>query len=297
MKRGLRCALIDLNVCCGTQISDKNLPQSGCFLAGMKLSSRHTTGVRGARSLCLMSGVAGVLAAGAMALSAPASAQQARQAPPVADRPDAAAQSFSSTRRAAPKINRYQDTATQRTFVLDRSGEDVLMKFEDDPEVMALQSTTAQRGDAFLRSDSGELMLRVTELGNVISYVGNKDGAPAAPAAAASPLDAPAMTLSLTETVEDLRERLSAMAGHDVTVFGSGAFAQDERWASDALLVTRIGVERSGDAVRDLHSIRMVRMEEPTVTFSDGELVLGVDPAEGYAGRPSSDAIAQAMTE
>ena len=206
MKRGLRCALIDLNVYCGTQISDKNLPQSGCFRAGMKLSSRHTTKVRRARSLCLMSGVAGVLAAGAMALSAPASAQQARQAPPVADRPDAAAQSFSSSRRAAPKINRYQDTATQRTFVLDRSGEDVLMKFEDDPEVMALQSTTAQRGDAFLRSDSGELMLRGTELGNVISYVGNKDGAPAAPAAAASPLDAPAIaSASVSYSVVPIR--------------------------------------------------------------------------------------------
>lgn len=233
-----------------------------------------------------------------MALTAtPSMAQQARQAPPVMDRPDAAAQGFAPVRRSAPKSTRYEDTATQRKFVLDQTGEDVLMKFEDDPEVMALQSTTAQRGDAFLRSDSGELMLRVTELGNVISYVGNKDGAPAAVAAAASPLDAPAMTESLTESVEELRERLTALAGHDVTVFGTGAFAQDERWAFDALIVTRIGVERSGDAVRDLRSVRMVRMDEPTVTFADGELVLGVDPAEGYAGRPSSEAIAQAMSE
>ncbi len=287
--------LIDLMVGFSAQFSVKNPPQSGCFLAGMKLSIRQKVGVRRALTSCLTS----ALAASAMALSiAPASAQQARQAPPVSDRPDSSAFGFSSTRRsAANKSARYEDTATQREFVLDQTGDEVLMKFEDDPEVMALQSTTAQRGDAFLRSDSGELMLRVTEMGNVISYVGNKDGSPAAIAAAASPLDAPAMTESLTESVEELRESLTALAGHDVTVFGTGAFAQDERWAFDALLVTRIGVERAGDAVHDLRSVRMVRMDEPTVSFADGELVLGVDPAEGYAGRPSSEAIAQAMTK
>ncbi len=259
----------------------------------MKLSIRQKVGVRRALSSCLTP----ALAAAALTLGvAPANAQQARQAPPSYDRPDAAAQSFASQRRA-PKSTRYEDTATQREFVLDQSGDEVLMKFADDPEVMALQSTTAQRGDAFLRSDSGELMLRVTEMGNVISYVGNKDGAPAAIASAASPLDAPAMTETLTESVEELRERLSMLAGHDVTVFGTGAFAQDERWAFDALLVTRIGVERSGDAVRELKSVRMVRMDEPNVSFDDGELVLGVDPAEGYAGRPSSEAIAQAMND
>jgi hypothetical protein len=39
-----------------------------------------------------------------------------------------------------------------------------------------------------------------------------------------------------------------------------------------------------------------VLSKAPSVSFKDGELLLGVNPDMGYAGRPSSDYIANALT-
>ncbi len=249
----------------------------------------------------LISGLGAVAAGGILLGSVTLGGMSAvaQQAPPVPEAQgsvDVSARSLVSQRmRTNLGARRYEDTASRRAFILDRRGDEVLLKFEDSPEVYVLRATTAQRGDAFLRSADGKLVLRVTEMGNVISYVGNKDGAPAAMAAVASPLDAPAMTDSLTEAVQDTANRLSELADRDVTVFGSGAFVQDERWVVDALTVAAIGVERSGNYAHKLKTVRLVRSETPDVEFRDGELVIGVDPREGYAGRPSSDAVTAAM--
>ncbi len=232
-------------------------------------------------------------AAAATGFAAPANAQQAT-------RSEAPALSFSSSRASlSAGSQKYEDTASQRSFVLDRSGDSALMKFDDSPEVYVLRSTTAQRGDAFLRSDAGELVLRVTELGNVISYLGDKDGAPADVAGDAAPLDAPSLSSSLTEQVKEAAGRLGATAGHDVTIFGAGGFTDQEGWAADALMVTVFGVERAEAAragsVQKLRAVRLVRGKAPSVAFSDGELVMGVNPQAGYAGRPSSEAVAAVL--
>lgn len=209
--------------------------------------------------------------------------------------------SFSNSRATSiPPAAKYEDSVSQRSFVLDRSGDETLMKFDDSPEVYALRATTAQRGDDFLRNDAGELMLRVTEQGNVIAYVGAKTGAPADIAGAAAPLNAPAMSGSLTQSVKDAAESLSKIAGHDVTIFGAGEFASDEEWAADALTMTVLGVERANGlahtAAQGLKAVRLDRAGAATATYKDGELVLGVNPDAGYAGRPSSEAIANAIT-
>jgi len=206
---------------------------------------------------------------------------------------------FSGSRQAAPAgTARYEDSASRRSFVLEHSESGVLLKLDDSPEVLSLRATTAQRGDAFLRSDAGRLVLRVTELGNVISYLSDEEGAPADIAGAASPLNAPPMPPSLAEHVRSVSRRLSNLLGRDVTVFGAGAFAREEGWAADALTVTVIGVERALDArpdqgpVRELRAVRLARNVEARAVFREGELVVEVNPQRGYAGRPSSDAIA-----
>lgn len=193
----------------------------------------------------------------------------------------------------------YRDSASQNVFVLDRTGDAALMKFANSPEVKALNAATGPRGDTFLRDDSGRLILRVTELGNVISYMGDKDGAPADMDAAASPLDAPVVSDSLADMIDDVRARLRKAVGRDVSVFGAAAFAQDEQWAGDALMVAVLGVSLAkkdkNSAAKGLESVRLLRAARPQIAFQNNELILGVNPALGYAGRPSSDAIAQAL--
>lgn len=275
----------------GEPVSDKESPQSPGLVAGMTLKNRHAP-----------AGGPAALFALAMALGF-APAASAQQAPPGAAPPaPAPVLRFSSAATRGltpPPTAKYEDSVSQRSFVLDRSGAGPLLKFDDSPEVFALRATTAQRGDDFLRNDAGDLMLRVTEAGNVIAYVGTKTGAPADIAGVAAPLNAPAMTGSLTQRVKDASAALGKIAGHDVTVFGAGAFGSDEEWAADALTMTVLGVQRANGlaraATRDLKAVRLVRADAPTATFQGGELVLGVNPAAGYAGRPSSEVIANAI--
>jgi len=237
------------------------------------------------------------LAASALGFAASASAQQ----PPAA--PSASFAQSGSGRAAAPSAQsatRYEDATSQRSFVLEQRGKEAIVKFEDSPEVMVLQAVPAQRGDTFLLDDAGKTMFRLTEQGNLVSYVDNKDGAPASLAGYAAPLSAPPMAASLNEMRVNAAAKLTKLAGHDVTIFGTAEFAKYEAWAAEALTNVVRGVERAngpaGRVATKLNAVRMTPAKSATVTFRDGELLLGVNPAEGYLGRPPADAIALAMT-
>jgi hypothetical protein len=234
------------------------------------------------------------LTAALLGFSAPAFAQQPPPAPSASFAPNA------SDRAAAQSATRYEDVTSQRSFVLEQRGREAIVKYEDSPEVMVLEAIPAQRGDTFLRNDAGQVMFRLTEQGNLVSYVDNKNGAPAAIAGLVAPLNAPPMTASLNEMRVNAAARLTKLAGHDVTIFGAAEFANDERWAAEALSAMVRGVERSnglaGRVAAKLDAVRLTSARSANVTFKDGELVLGINPAEGYLGLPTSEAVAQAMT-
>jgi hypothetical protein len=274
----------------GATLSNKELPQSARLLAGMTMKEfRVPAGLSVAFA---------AFAATALGFAAPAFAQQPPPAPST---------SFASTgsgrAAAAPSAQsatRYEDVTSQRSFVLEQRGKEAIVKFEDSPEVMVLQAVPAQRGDTFLQNAAGENMFRRTEQGNLISYVDDKDGAPASMAGYAAPLSAPPMAASLNEMRVNAAAKLTKLAGHDVTIFGTAEFAKYEAWAAEALTNVVRGVERAngpaGRVAAKLTAVRLAPAKSATVTFKDGELLLGVNPTEGYLGRPSSDQIALAMT-
>lgn len=236
---------------------------------------------------------AAVAAGIAFGLAGPALAQQ---------QPPSAQSTSVAPRPAAPGAGatRYTDMASDQSFVLEERGRSALLRLEGTGEVIPLQAVPAQRGDTFLRTPSGESLLRKTEAGNMVSYIGNKNGAPADIAGRAAPLNAPPMPASLNELRTEAAANLSKMAGHDVTIFGTAEFADHEQWAADALNNVEIGVERAnglaGRVAAKLSAVRLVRADAPSVSFEDGELVLGVNPEQGYLGRVSSDDISNALT-
>jgi hypothetical protein len=235
------------------------------------------------------------IAAMALGFAASAYAQQQQQQPP--------ATGFSQPRSpAAPSAGatRYTDMASDQSFVIEERGRGALLQFEGSDEVIPLQAVPAQRGDTFLKTDSGQVVLRKTEAGNMVSFIGNKDGAPADIVGRAAPLNAPPMPASLNEVRAQAAARLSKMAGHEVTIFGTAEFSDDEQWAADALRNVELGVQTAnglaGRVASKLTEVRLERAKAANVTFKDGALVLSVNPEQGYAGRPSSDAIANELT-
>jgi hypothetical protein len=100
---------------------------------------------------------------------------------------------FGSPQSPAPHAEKF--VAPDRTlgFTLDRSGPSPLMRFDGDNEIMVLRASQGPRGDEFLKTDNGQLVLRVTSIGGVTVYTSaNDNGAPAAMAGPARPLAMPA---------------------------------------------------------------------------------------------------------
>ncbi|HEV7690343.1 MAG TPA: DUF4908 domain-containing protein [Hyphomonadaceae bacterium] len=195
-------------------------------------------------------------------------------------------------RSAAPSANRYEDASSDRSFLFQQKGKEAIVKFEDTNEVMVLQAVPAQRGDTFLRNDNGQVLFKLTEQGNLVSYVDSKMGAPVAllgPIGA--PLSVPPLTKSLNALRASTAGRLTKLAGHDVTVFGVAEASNNESWTTDLLNDVVTGVEKGRGTV-NLIEVRLVRAAQPSTTFKDGSLVLGVNPAGGEGGRPSAESIA-----
>ncbi len=265
----------------GAHHTNKESPQSACHLAGMMVKEfQIPAGCPAAL---------GAVAALALGLTAPAFAQQ----PPPAAAPRAAAPSDAGA-------TRYTDLVTDQSFVLEERGRTALLRLEGTGEVLPLQAVPAQRGDVFLQTESGQNVLRKTEAGNMVSFIGNKNGAPADVAGPAAALNPPPMPASLNELRIQSAAKLSKLAGHDVTIFGTAEFGDHEEWAADALNNVEIGVERAnglaGRVAAKLSAVRLVRAKAPSVSFKDGELVLGVNPEQGYFGRVTSDAVSNALT-
>lgn len=216
--------------------------------------------------------------------------------------PAAPSGSMNQHARQAPNAGatRYTDMASDQSFVIEERGRGALLRFEGSKEVMSLQALPAPRGDTVLKNDAGDVMLRKTEAGNVISFIGNKNGAPADFAGSAASLGVPPMPASLDEMRKQAAGRLSKLAGHEVTIFGTAEFADKQEWAADALNNVEAGVSSAnglaGRVASKLTKVRLERARAQSVTFKDGELVIGVNPDQGYAGRPSSDAIANQLT-
>jgi hypothetical protein len=98
---------------------------------------------------------------------------------------------FGSPQSPAPHAEKFV-TLGRGGFTLDRSGPAPLMRFDGDDEVMVLRASQGPRGDEFLKTDNGQLVLRVTSIGGVTVYTSaNDNGAPAATAGPARPLAAP----------------------------------------------------------------------------------------------------------
>lgn len=237
-----------------------------------------------------------LIAATTAGFAAPAFAQDTQAAP-----------TFASTRAAKPSAPAqggtwYVDMGSDKNkgFVLEQRGSMVLLKVDGSDNVLSLMPVPGQRGDTFLMDYAGRLVLRVTQQGNVVSYIHNASGSPAEASAKAAPITPGAMTASLDKMRANAASELSKLAGHEVTIWGTQSFASDEAWAADALNIIVLGVRNAnglaGRAASKVEKVTVRRGKAPKVGFNDGELVIDVNPEDGWSGRVTPDAITTSLT-
>lgn len=199
-----------------------------------------------------------------------------------------------------PAAERYQTPDGRVRFVLDRSGARVaLVKFEGSDEVHVLRAVPGPRGDDIYKTDTGDVLLRVTALGGVIVYTANaRTGAPVALAGRSAPVAAPAAPPGGLQARMDALAREAARRGRPVTftpppnvqgpaqqgvIADAAARAAEGLAAAPATMAVRRVVIRYG--------------AQPNAVVVNESLTITVAPQMGYAGRPSAAAVAQAVRQ
>ncbi len=208
------------------------------------------------------------------------------------------------TAAARHKPTHYQ-TDDGGGFVLDHTGEQLLLRFDDSPEAWVLTAARGPRGDLIYFDDAGRTLLRTNQMGGVTVFTTTR---PSGAAAARDSTSAPPLRLTSIGPAA-LYQRLiwaSARAGraaHHLVAFeapnadpaSDGLIADAATTASEAV-ATLAGRPEGRRALTRLARVEIDRGGESEVSQRGGVLKITVAPAHGFAGRPSSARILRALS-
>ncbi|MFN3521838.1 MAG: DUF4908 domain-containing protein [Phenylobacterium sp.] len=203
-------------------------------------------------------------------------------------------------RMSPPPVARYVSEDGEH-FVLDRSTARPLLKFDDSPEVYALQAQPAPRGDVIYKNDLGEPVLRATRLGGLTLFTDDRPGGTAAALDGdTQPLRLPVIgPQALLERLAQASARASR-AARRLIPFEADATPTSAPLLADAAMVTAEAVVHmsrrpDGRAVLSrITKVELVEGKKPSADIARGVMRVTVVPAQGLAGRPSSKRIISA---
>ena len=202
--------------------------------------------------------------------------------------------------RAVPPTGRYVAESGE-AFILDRSGQRPLLRFDRRDETWVLRPTAAPRGDVIYRNDAGDQLLRVTPGGGMTVYTPlAPGGSPASFSGPGQSLTPPILgPLQLWSLMARRSDMISQALGRLVGINLTGE--RSESLCVEALIVTTdavLRIARSPTARQSLDrltTITIIEGDRASVTYIGGRLVVTVDPDEGMAGRPASARVIQSL--
>jgi hypothetical protein len=203
----------------------------------------------------------------------------------------------------APPVARYV-AADERTFVLDRSGDLPLLKFEDSAEVWVLRPAPGPRGDVIYKDELGRQVVRASRMGGLTVFTADQPaGLPAALAGQASSLMPSAISPATLwrhlagqsrRVFQGTRRKLVFETVEDATPGTSTLLADAATVAAEAL--TRFRSRKGANGrVAQLKTVRFSTGVRPGAAISRDALEITIAPNQGLAGRPSSERILRTM--
>lgn len=193
----------------------------------------------------------------------------------------------------------YVDSSTGKRFLLDRTGPHALLQYENDDEVFALRSSNGPRGDQFYRTDTGRVFLRITELGNVIVFpLGDRQGAPASLDAAASAIIPPLHPQDFVASLQEASDSISRSLNSSIDIRVDSGLHDYGDWTMEAVDTALKGITRAKKRGHSrISQISFDLGEAGGLSFDGRNLSITIAPADGFAGRPSSEAIARVLVK
>jgi hypothetical protein len=223
-------------------------------------------------------------------------------AAPVSLLREAYAARVGSEKAGQPLTARYQ-MDEGGAFVLDRSTVKPLLKFDDDPEIWALQAAPGPRGDVIYRNDVGEPMVRATRLGGMTVFTPKRpDGSAAAFDGASPPLRVPSLSpQALFRTFYQASLRTSHAAGHQIGFeTRQDADPTTAAYLADAAIVASealgdIAAAPGGKAgLGHVTDVVVAQGVKAGAALQKGVLTITIVSSQGVFGRPSSRRIEKA---
>lgn len=202
---------------------------------------------------------------------------------------------------AGPPLARYVSDQG-RVFILDRTQPVPMLKFEDSPEVWALQPAPAPRGDMIYKNDLGEPVLRATRLGGYTLFSDDRPSGEAVSLVGAAP---PLRLLGLSPQV--LGERLlqasvrSGRAARRPVIFEAEATPASAALIADAATIVSVAFLQMASSDKDraqlakVGRVQFMAGNTASASLVNGVLQVVVAPSRGLAGRPSSDKLERLM--
>jgi len=203
----------------------------------------------------------------------------------------------------APIVARYV-SEDGLGFVFDRSSRRALLKFDNSPEVWALSRHPAPRGDLIYKNDLGRPMLRATRVGGVTLFTeARPDGLAASLSGGGAPLRlTPLGPQVLAERLLQASTRASRSAKRLIR-FEAEAAPDSSALIGDTAIVAAEALARMArrrDAASHLSQVARVRLVEgkkPSAVVRQQAMTITVVTADGFAGRPSSARILDALLD
>lgn len=178
----------------------------------------------------------------------------------------------------------------QDKFTLRRTGNQAILKFDEDPEVWALRISTGPGNTELFKNDTDRLFLRLSDGGNLSLYTPDYPGEPIAVLEDRILLGNPAPPAENFE--EELSTYASLRLGREVTVVLNASDPDVIHWFQDAARVAVKGVIKAASDSETIREIRVLEGKPATLDYSpDGVLLVRINPAKGYFGRASSDRV------
>lgn len=204
---------------------------------------------------------------------------------------------------AAPPVARYVSEEGD-SFTLDRTQLRPLLKFDNSAEVIVLQPQPAPRGDVIYKNDLGEPVLRATRLGGVTVFTDQRpEGSAAALAGVGNPLRITVMNAqALLERLGQASFRASRAARRLMVFEAPNIRATSFTLIGDAAMIASeavVRISRRPDGSRVLskfNTVRLIEGRKVGAEVSKGTLQITVAPAQGLAGRPSSERLVAVAT-
>lgn len=206
---------------------------------------------------------------------------------------------------ATPNVARFVPEEGE-PFVLDRTaGRQMLMRFEDSPEIWALNPNPGPRGDIIYKNDMDEPVLRATRLGGLTLFTPDRPEGVAAAFVGQGPLLRPPPVISPTALLQSFAQasgRAGRAAHHsisfeaeDVPMAFASLFADAAAVVSEAFVELANRGDKQRRALARFSKVRFEVGRNPAAQAKGNTLKVAIAPDRGLAGRPSSHRIAAAL--